>query len=212
MPTASLASLSSSLKDSQTRDLLSPEKEREDREKFSLQTLMLTALTAINRPSHHPSFDDVRVNYERLQYMKEKASHTPILEAATTILVTDTEILATMAREVHAAHSIVALKEIKANDQDRLELRSKYYKTLEDIEDDFHTVENGPVTDEGHVPASKDVFVSLPNINKAIPTQESIDSSQKRSSDPICKPIVMGDGHWAQILESKKGFIFESTK
>jgi hypothetical protein len=181
-----------SLKDSQT---LSPE---EARDTFSHQTLILTALTAINSSAGHPSFNYKQVNKERLQYMKEKATHTRIIDAATTILVTNTEILATIARGVNATHSIIALKET-----DELKL-------IQDV------VEGDcPVTDlNSNDSEDSDVFISLPNINKTIPTWS--DSSQKlsqqssASGDHICKPITIADGCWAQIEESKNGFIFES--
>jgi hypothetical protein len=88
-----------------------------DRETFSNQTLLLTALTAINNPSSHPSLNDSEVNKERLHLMKEKAARTRIIDAATTILVTDTEILATMARRTHTTNIIFALTEIRQEDR-----------------------------------------------------------------------------------------------
>jgi hypothetical protein len=165
--------------------------------------------------------------------MKDEArGHTPIIDAATTILVTDTEILATMAHG-GAPDAIVALKEVEKGNLELEEERKKLDVLLEshvenDIEsdstrrflgemdgllpDEFDTVpvESGPVTDE-------DVFISIPNMNKKIHVQESterFDLSQQSStsSDPICRQIHMGSGRWAQIMELKTGFIFESTK
>jgi hypothetical protein len=222
MPTAS----SISLKDSQS---FSPEpekvKELEDRETFSHQTLILTALTAINNPNHHPSFNDDQVNKERLRYMKEKSTHTPVIDAATTILVTDTEILATMSRGVPATHSIVALKETeKGNDQEHKN-RELYYDLLKSrlrndsgqmlmemeelLPDEFETVKSDSATTNSNEDPSN-VFVSFPNINKTISMQKPTKSFT--SSDPICKPIDTVNGHWAQILKLKSGFIFDSTK
>jgi hypothetical protein len=96
--------------------MISPKEAREDREKFSHQTLLLTALTAVNNINCHPSLNDSDVNRLSMQYMKDKAAHTPIIDAATTILVTDSEILATMAYGVQDTHSILALKEVKEED------------------------------------------------------------------------------------------------
>jgi hypothetical protein len=217
MPTASL-------EDSQS---FSPEEARQDRETFSHQTLILTALSAINNRNHHPSFNEYQVNKERIRYMKEKADHTPVIDAATTILVTDTEILATMSRGINATHSIVALKEIeRGNDrEDNLKLfervkslsKNDSVKLLREIDvllpEEFETLENDSLTNLNEVIASKDdVFISFPNMNEAIRMQKSATSQQSRS-DPTCKPIKMGNGRWAQIVESQKsGFIFESTK
>jgi hypothetical protein len=113
-----LAASSLSFKDSDSQPL-SPNSEeaKQDREKFSHQTLILTALTAINNTNNHSTFNANQVSKERFKYMKEKIARTPIIDAATTILVTDTEILATMARGTHAAHSIFALKEVRERDQ-----------------------------------------------------------------------------------------------
>jgi hypothetical protein len=215
MPTAS----SLILKDPQT---LSPEEAMEDRETFSHQTLILTVLTAINSPSNHPSLNDGLTNKQRIRYMMEKADHTPVIDAATTILVTDTEILATMSRGVCPTHTILALKEVNEKDlgykgqldqskSKGLDLNISC-QTLEDIDEILPADLDVPVPDDG-------VFISFPNINEAINLETSterlpIDSSQQSStgSDAICKPIVMDHGHWTQIMESKSGIIFESSK
>lgn len=191
----------------------------QDRETFSNQTLILTALTAINSPSKHPTFKKDLVNQERIQYMKEKAAHTPIIDAATAILITDTEILATMSR----AHSIVTLKEMKGKDQDsekqlllghleseikRLSPKAsvKLLKSFDELlPDDPDSVEDDLVTRTDKHPG--DVFVSFPNINEAIPMQE-----EYTGGDLICKPIVKGVGYWNRILESKSGYIFDLPK
>ena len=182
-----------------------------DREKFSHQTLILTALTAINNPSRHSTFNDALVNRERIQYMREKASHTPIIDAATTILITDTEILVTMSR----AHSIVSFKEIKGRDEEysllhqELESRIKDLNSEESMKllkqfDEFlpNVVGDDAVADKYH----GDVFVSFPNINERIPMQEST------SDDYICRPIAEDKGYWKRILESKSGYIFDPLK
>lgn len=188
---------------------------KENRETFSRQTLILTALTAINSPNHHPTFNEFLVNKERIQYMKDKTDHTPIIDAATKILITDTEILATMTRGVQCAHSIVAIKEMKEQYKEHdNKLETLLESGLKDLDskastrlareldallpdsDDFDW-------EESHNP-DKDVFISFPNINSAIP----IDSSSY-TGDPICKPIIMNEGLWNQIMMSKNGFIFE---
>src|SRR5437016_10350494 len=99
-------------------------------ETFSNQTLILTALAAINNPSHHPTFNESQISKERLRYMKDKATnHTPIIDAATTILITDTEILATMARGVSShTHSLFALK-VDDLEEPKLELELKDFNT-----------------------------------------------------------------------------------
>jgi len=199
---------------------------KEDREKFSHQTLILTALTAITTPNQHPSFNDHFVKLERLHYM-EKSRHTRVIDAATTILVTDTEILATMAR---GANSIVALKEINRGDKDHSvlrdlldsesqdvysksnqilgELNSKSNRILGEVDEllpgEFE-MNSDPVIDEDHHAPAKDpqVFVSFPNPNSSIAMP---------SSDRICKPIAPDNGYWPQIWESKEGYIFESTQ
>jgi hypothetical protein len=222
----------------QTTFSLSPQefKASEDRETFSHQTLILTALTAINSPNNHPIFNGIEVNKERLRCMKERITHTRIIDAATAILITDTEILATMARGANTAHSIVAIKEIMRKDQ---ESDSQLHDDLLQVGKQFQDLDPGAsdrvlgeidglipgelhmaksVTDEGHRVPADDVFVSFPNINKAIPfpmqEQLPIDSVQQSSTShgPICTPIATVNGHWTQIMESKKGFIFESTK
>jgi hypothetical protein len=104
-----LTAFSLSLNDSET--LLGAGAEAEKRETFSHQTLILTVLAAINNPNHHPTFKATEVNNERIQYMKDKTNHIPVIDAATTILVTHTEILATMTRGVNT-HGLVAIKEI----------------------------------------------------------------------------------------------------
>ena len=194
----------------------------EDRETFSCQTLILTALTAINNPNHHPTLHDIEVNKERIQYMKEKAIHTPVIDAATTILVTNTEILATMTRAVKNAHSIVAIKEIKEdNGVNRIHdeklndlFESPHFKTLDspasnrflkDIDallpDSESNSDNNGVLDKDHV------FISFPNVNKSILSMDSL------SSNHLIKPIsVDSKGLWTQIKASKDGIIVESTK
>ena len=213
----------------QTASSLSPKDSQaeEDRETFSHQTLLLTALTAIN--NHHPSFNDYQISQERLEYMRDKATHTPIIDAATTILVTDTEILATMACGVDGTtHSLVALREIGQNENTHVEqllnsgnldfqMMNKYD---EYIPGDFDLVENGPATYEAQAEAAEHpLFVSFPNINTTVPMQapgptarSPIDSSQQSSMsrDSICTPIVIEEGHWSQIMASKSGFVFGS--
>ena len=219
----------------QTTCSLSPQdlSEREDRETFSHQTLILTALTAINSSNKHPTFNNAHVIQERLTYMNEKAFHTPTIDAATTLLVTDTEILATMAHGSNALQGIVTVKEIeKSKDQleeDKKKLDALFESGLKNgsgtteenilrmdglLSEEFYTV-NYP---ENSDPV-EDLFISFPNINEEVLIQKSterlpIDLSQQSStsSDPICRPIEMGNGHWAEIQTKKKGYIFESTK
>jgi hypothetical protein len=206
-------------------DSFSPEEARENRETFSHQTLILTALTAINNTNHHPTFNDVQINKERVEYMKKKSTHTPVIDAATTILVTDTEILATMARGVHTAHSIVTMKEMEENDQEDKSLLDNGLK-LSDLDskasiqvlrqidellpNDIITEKSGPAID---TTCYGDVFFSFPNINIAVLMQKSTGthSSQQSSTsnDTICVPIAMDSSYWAQIWESSRGFILD---
>jgi hypothetical protein len=191
-----------------------------DREIFSQQTLVLTALTAINNPNKHPTFKHSQVSQERLQFMKEKASPTPIIDAATTILVTNTEILATMANGANSSHGIVALTEIEKGEEllegPRRKIvdlaKSKFKDGIEStlflrdldghLPDEFYPL---PVNEDS-VP-DEDIFVSFPNIDKALAVP-----LPKPTSSPICKPIDLGNGRWAQIMKGKTGFIFESSK
>ena len=215
---AQTTSLSSQLEDSS---------ESSDREIFSRQTLVLTALTAINNPNNHPTFNNIQVNQERLKFMKEKASQTstPIIDAATTILVTDTEILATMAHGANASHGIVAIKEIEIEKGDELvkmtnekivdslnqsELGNDVESTLMilrgmdgHLPDEFYPL---PVA-ENDEPELEDVFVSFPNINEALGVP-----LEKSTSNPICRPIEIDIGHWAEIMKRETGFIFGSPK
>jgi hypothetical protein len=229
MPTASLSS-----NDSHRPTQVTGSSEAEDRKTFSHQTLILTALAAINNPSNHPTFKAAEVNKERIQYMKDTAIRTPIIDAATTILVTDTEILATMA-SVYAPHSIVALKEDQAHNKTldnlieaklkHLDAKSsmKFWREMDgvlpddlgiDITDEAQHASKGPDLKD------KDIFISIPNINQniRIPSQKSterlpINSHQSSTSnDPICKPIAVVAGRWQDILKSKSGFIFEAAK
>jgi hypothetical protein len=192
----------------------------EDRETFSSQTLILTALTAVNNPNHHPTLHDIEVNEERIQYMKEKASHTPVIDAATTILVTNTEILATMTRQLQNAHRIIAIKEINENNlkvnqehDDKLndlfkspqfnELDSpasnRFLKTIDALLPDSESnLDDKGASDEDHV------FISFPNSNEAI----RMDSSES-SSNHLIKPIALDNGLWAQIMDSKTGIIVD---
>jgi len=114
MPTASSLSLNDS--PSQTLGLGVISEER-DRETFSHQTLILTALAAMNNRNHHPTFKADEVEDERIRYMKDKNSHTSVIDAATTILITDTEVLATMTRGVNR---LFAIKEVNQEDESRL--------------------------------------------------------------------------------------------
>lgn len=195
-----------------------------DRETFSHQTLILTALTAINSSNHHPTFNDIPVIRERVQYMKDKADHTPVIDAATTILVTDTEILATMTRGAQNTHSIVAIttsKEIQETDQqhdEKLnELLELHLPTLKSdasihvlrkidelLPDDFNDF-------SGESGVEKNVFISFPNINTKVPLLiNRTEESELPVHDPICKPIAMDKGLWTQIMESKRGYFTES--
>lgn len=205
-------------------------KAREDRETFSCQTLILTALTAINNGNNHPTLHNEGVNKERIKFMNDKVHHTPVIDAATTILVTDTEILATMTR---GTHGIVAIQEIKGENQvedDRLSalldseesglntlgpeipirVLGKIDALLPDSVD-YNTEESGNADD-------KDVFFSFPNICKSIPVSEGsspyrIDSSSTSDlDDPICKPIIVDKGLWEQIMDLNSGFILEGPK
>lgn len=213
MPTDSGSSLS--LKDSQAQA-------EKDRETFSHQTLLLTALTAINNENHHPSFNLDDVNRDRVEYMRAKTSHTSIIDAATTILITNTEILATMAR--HHAHGIFAFKEIQGNNPEQMKLIDDLLtspdpqlgKIDELLPDHLDMDGNGPVTwtdsDEAQTASEGHVFVSFPNTNKKICVQAPANLSQQSStsSGPICQPIATDNGHWSQIMESTSGFIFGS--
>jgi hypothetical protein len=182
------------------------EKDLKDRETFSHQTLLLTALTAINNQNHHPSFNIAEVNTERVEYMQQKAARTPVIDAATTILVTDKEILATIARGVCGMQGILTLRATQEENTEKTNLLNLKNPDLRQVDafpqDDFamEAVTEGEVATEGSL------FVSLPNPASDLSRESST------SSGPICKPIAMDDGHWPQILESKNGFIFGSKK
>ena len=183
-------------------------KAKEERELFSHQTLLLTALTALNNPNNSPKLHDNLVKEERVEYMRQQTTrHTPVMDAVTTILITDKEIIATMARGIQ---TILAIK------QDPIETKQEAIDT-EKLEapqnDDFDLDLEGIETEERPDPASqKTVFLSFPNIDKKI-VMSSINSSSTGSScDHFCKPIAVDKGYWKEILNSGTGFIFESKK
>jgi hypothetical protein len=200
---------------------------REDRELFSNQTLILTALTAINNPNMHPLLNAKQVNDTRLQYMKDKGTrHTPVIDAATTILITDTEILATMAHGIQDKHSILALREVKEEYKDQLDAllqsdnESNGSRLLDGIEKilpaDFdvesHRDEPGSDFDvESHKDepvSNKGVFISFPNIDKGLHFKNCTEGLPI-DSPPMCNPIHTGNERWTKIMTSKSGFIFE---
>jgi hypothetical protein len=76
--TASSLSLNDSLSQSLQLGVISGD---HDRETFSHQTLILTALTAINNQNHHPTFMAAEVEKERIQNMKDKNSHTSVIDS-----------------------------------------------------------------------------------------------------------------------------------
>ena len=167
MPTDSGSSVS--LKDSQAQAA-------KDRETFSHQTLLLTVLTAINNPNHHPSFNVNQVNQERVKYMQAKAARTPVIDAATTILVTDTEILATMACGVRGMQGILTLKATQEENVVKMQLLNRLENPdLHQVDefplDDFFMEGNGPVTDEAQAACKSSLFLSLPNPDIGISVQ-----------------------------------------
>ena len=189
----------------------------QDRETFSHLTLLLTALTAINSPNDHPFFNEVEVNKERLEFMKQKANHTPVIDAATTVLVTDTEILATMTRGVPNAHSMIAMKEEHYHDQAdeksldaallQLELKPSL-QILREMDEIIPVEEILQVSDdldkEGIGHGSSNVFISFPNINSAI---RSGSSSTSKPDGYKIQPLISEKSFWSQITESKCGYL-----
>ena len=214
MPTASSLSLNDS--PSQTPGVISEEHMRET---FSHQTLILTALAAINNRNHHPIFNATEVEKERIQYMQDnKNSHTPVIDAATMILITDTEVLATMTRGVQnlKAHRLVAIKEINQEDESEFNslldsqldanhsqlLLRGIDEVLSELDSDHGRVKRDQIPDEG-------IFLSFPNPNEEIFLgSHSIPSS----TDTICKPIKMDKGLWTQIMLLGSGHIDEPTQ
>jgi len=209
MPTASSLSLNDS--PSQTLGLGVISEER-DRETFSHQTLILTALAAMNNRNHHPTFKADEVEDERIRYMKDKNSHTSVIDAATTILITDTEVLATMTRGVNG---LFAIKEVNQEDESRLNsmLASQvdantsalFLREIDEVlpDSDHDGKKRDHMPDEG-------VFFSFPNPNKHIHmgTGPPISSS----TDAICKPIKMDKELWTQIVQLGSGYIDEPTE
>jgi hypothetical protein len=208
MPTASSLSLNDSPSQSLPLGVISGDR---DRETFSHQTLILTALAAINNRNHHPTFKATEVENERIQYMKDKNSHTSIIDAATTILITDTEILATMNR---GPNRLFAIKEITQEDESRFKSQfesqvdantSELFEINEVLPDSDH---NGKKRD--HMP-DEGVFFSFPNPNKEIPMGTGSPPISS-STDATCKPIKMDKGLWTQIVQLRSGYIDEPTK
>jgi hypothetical protein len=204
MPTASSLSLNDSPSQSLPLGVISGDR---DRETFSHQTLILTALAAINNRNHHPTFMAAEVEKERIQNMKDKNSNTSVIDAATTILITDTEILATMNR---GPNRLFAVKEINQENESRFKCQlesqvdantSELFEIDEVLPDSKH---NGKKRD--HMP-DEGVFFSFPNPNKEIP-MDTISSS----TDATCKPIKMDKGLWTQIVQLRSGYIDEPTK
>jgi hypothetical protein len=165
------------------RDFYTPEAQN-DRDTFSHQTLLLTALTALNnRHRKHPSINEAAVSLERLEDMKHNSNrHTRVMDAVTTILITDTEIVATMTRGVQ---SIIAVRE---------EVDSP---GLAGEEENFDEC-----MEQADPKCDKTLICSFPNINE----KHSFGSS---SPDHLCKPITVDEGFWDKILKSKTGFILD---
>jgi hypothetical protein len=173
-----------------------------DREFFSHQTLVLTALSAITAVNQHPKFKDDEVRIERLAYMQteSKSTHTRVIDAATTILVTNAEVLATMARE---GRSIVTLNATIRKGQDPFlgdllqssglnnKTRKIFGKVDELLPGDLDVMNSDPKS-------GGQVFVSFPN-----PRRESL----MPSSDRVCEPTALVSGYWTEIWKSKKVLI-----
>ena len=151
------------------------------------------------------------VEKKRIQNMKDKNSHTSVIDAATTILITDTEILATMTRGVNR---LFAIKEVNQENKSRfksqLELQvdtntSELFEIDEVLPDSDH---NGKKRD--HMP-DEGVFFSFPNPNKEIPMGTGSPPISS-SIDATCKPITMDKGLWTQIVQLRSGYIDEPTE
>jgi hypothetical protein len=189
------------------RDFSTKEAE-EDRDTFSHQTLLLTALTALNNPNNNPTIHEHLVKDERVRYMFQGTNrHTRVMDAVTTILITDKEIIATM---IQGVQKIVAVKEeaiiTAANKAD---IGPQILENL-DLDLDDILEQRDPTSD-------KTVFVSFPNIDKKLfkssKELSSIDSSSTSGSrDHVCKPIAVNKGFWNNILKSNSGFIVDSKK
>jgi hypothetical protein len=165
----------------QTDQFSTPEAQ-EARTKFSHQTLLLTALTALNNGGKSPSFHDKLVFDERIKYMRRKTdTHTSVVDSVTSILITGTEIIATMS---HGVKSIVAVKEESSGNDDP------------DEDEDIAREQPDPNSD-------KALFLSFPNIDDKLfkPTG---------SQDFFCKPIAEDVGFWRQINNSNTGYIVDS--
>lgn len=168
----------------QTDHFSTPEAQ-EARAEFSHQTLLLTALTALNNQNtNKPSFHDKLVFDERIKYMSRKTdTHTNVVDSATSILITGTEIIATMS---HGVKSIVAVKEESSGNDDP------------DDDEDIAREKPDPNSD-------KTLFLSFPNIDKKL-----FKSTGSGSQDQFCKPIAEDVGFWRQINNLNTGFIVDS--
>jgi hypothetical protein len=198
-------------------DPSTPEAQK-DRDIFSHQTLLLTALTALNNPNHNPTLNDRIVNEERLACMKQKTNHhTRVTDAAATILITDTEILATtsMTQEVY---TIVAIKEDSEDGNRRLQDAIKAGLEPQSLEISNEFIDSEDIAREKPDPShKKTVFFPFPSINKKLLKSSKAlspigSSSTGGSHDHICQPIVVDKGFWDQILNSETGFMVESKK
>src|ERR1700678_1578273 len=101
--------------------------------------------------------------------MKDKNNNISVIDAATTILITDTEILATMTQGVNR---LFAIKEVNQENESRFKSQlesqvdantSELFEIDEVLPDSEH---NGKKRD--HMP-DEGVFFSFPNPNKEIP-------------------------------------------
>src|ERR1700678_202916 len=142
--------------------------------------------------------------------MKDKKRHTSVIDAASTILITNTEILATINR---GPNRLFAIKEITQEDESRFKSQlksqvdantSELFEIDEVLPDSDH---NGKKRD--HMP-DEGVFFSFPNPNKEIPmgTGPPISSSTK----PTCKQHKMEKKLWTQIVQLGSGYIDEPTE
>jgi hypothetical protein len=170
----------------------STQEAQNDRDTFCYQTLLLTALTALNNDlrRNHPTIHEVAVFSERLTDMKNNTNkHTRVMDAATAILITDTEILATM---THGVQSIVAVRE-EVNDPG-----------LAGEEENFDAC-----MEQADPSCDRTLICSFPNINNkhSFRDKKNPSSSTSESPDNFCKPITAEEGFWKEILKFKTGFV-----
>jgi len=176
-------------------------------EKFSRLTFLLAGVTAVNNDNHHPTLrtiDRLSID-ERVRYMKSnKSTHTVLMEAVTALLVQDSEVLASMARNTTSVITFQApptvatelvMKQIsKASDPQQALF--DYGECMPDTNFDSYAV------DESSKVAR--YLYMFHNPTEKIEMDPTHETNQ-------CVPVPIGKSYWDDIEKAGSGFIFPES-